>query len=89
MIRELLLSGSILIVLSSGAAATAGTAPVAAANRAALREPVRAGYVNAVQVYPYAEGVLYRLYAAPERVTDIVLQPGETVTAVAAGDTAR
>lgn len=89
MIRELLLSGSILIALSSVAATAAGTAPVAAANRAALREPVRAGYVNAVQVYPYAEGALYRLYAAPERVTDIVLQPGETVTAVAAGDTAR
>lgn len=69
-----------------------GAAPterVRSANRAALREPSPAGYVNAVQVYPYAEGALYRLYAAPERVTDIALQPGETVTAVAAGDTVR
>lgn len=62
---------------------------VAAANRAALREPSRAGYINAVQVYPYSEGTLYRLYAAPERVTDIALQPGESVTSVAAGDTVR
>jgi len=52
-------------------------------------EPTAPGYVNAVQVYPYSEGTLYRLYAAPERVTDIALQPGETVTAVAAGDTVR
>jgi P-type conjugative transfer protein TrbG len=65
------------------------TGRVAAANRAALREPSRAGYINAVQVYPYAEGTLYRLYAAPERVTDIALQPGESVTSVAAGDTVR
>jgi type IV secretion system protein VirB9 len=62
---------------------------VADANRAALREPSSAGYVNAVQVYAYAEGALYRLYAAPERVTDIALQPGEAITSVAAGDTVR
>ena len=67
----------------------APTSRVQSANRAALREPSRAGYVNAVQIYPYSEGTLYRLYAAPERVTDIALQPGEAVTAVAAGDTAR
>jgi P-type conjugative transfer protein TrbG len=64
-------------------------ARVQSANRGALREPSRAGYVNALQVYPYAEGTLYRLYAAPERVTDIALESGETVTAVAAGDTVR
>lgn len=62
---------------------------VTAANRAALREPSSAGYVGAVQIYPWSEGALYRLYAAPERVTDIALQPGETVTSVAAGDTVR
>lgn len=69
--------------------AASPTARVAAANRAALREPSSAGYVNAVQVYPYSEGVLYRLYAAPERVTDIALQPGESIVSVAAGDTVR
>ncbi|HYJ51914.1 MAG TPA: P-type conjugative transfer protein TrbG [Allosphingosinicella sp.] len=67
----------------------APTARVQSANRAASREPSRAGFVNAVQVYPWSEGTLYRLYAAPGRVTDIALQPGEAVTAVAAGDTLR
>src|SRR3546814_7328427 len=45
--------------------------------------------LNAVQVYPYSEGALFRLFAAPERVSDIALQPGETLTSVAAGDTVR
>lgn len=93
MIRAAILSASVLALAVSAAAqtreATSPTDRVTAANRAALREPSTAGYVHAVQVYPYSEGVLYRLYAAPERVTDIVLQPGETVTSVAAGDTVR
>jgi len=62
---------------------------VAAANRAATREPVVAGFINAVQIYPFAEGSLYQVYAAPERVTDIALQAGEGLISVAAGDTAR
>ena len=65
------------------------TARVEAANRAAMREPSSAGYINAVQVYPWTEGALYRLYAAPERVSDIALQPGEKLVAVSAGDTVR
>lgn len=64
-------------------------ARVRSANREATREPQRRGFVNAVQVYPFNDGVLYRLYAAPERVTDIALQTGETVISVAAGDTVR
>ena len=59
------------------------------ANKAATPEPTKYGYVNAVQVYPYSEGALYRLYAAPERVSDIILQPGEKLTSVSAGDTVR
>ena len=59
------------------------------ANRAALLEPTAHGYINAVQVYPYTESALYRLFAAPEQVTDIALQPGETLTSVSAGDTVR
>lgn len=65
------------------------TARVDAANAAATREPSSAGYINAVQVYPWTEGALYRLYAAPERVSDIALQPGEKLVAVSAGDTVR
>lgn len=64
-------------------------ARVEAANKAALREPSRGGYLHAVQIYPYSDGAVYRLYAAPERVSDIALQPGETLVSVAAGDTVR
>jgi P-type conjugative transfer protein TrbG len=62
---------------------------VRTANAKATQEPATPAFVNAVQVYPYGEGVLYRLFAAPERVSDIALQPGETIVSVAAGDTAR
>ncbi|OCC24598.1 P-type conjugative transfer protein TrbG [Croceicoccus estronivorus] len=65
------------------------TARVDAANRAATKEPSSSGYINAVQVYPWTEGALYRLFAAPERVSDIALQPGEKLVAVSAGDTVR
>ncbi|WP_449472547.1 P-type conjugative transfer protein TrbG [Sphingobium chungangianum] len=93
MIRSLLISASLFVFVMPSAAQTretsSPTSRVTAANRASLREPSRTGYIHAIQVYPYSEGVLYRLYAAPERVTDIALQPGETVTSVAAGDTVR
>ncbi len=62
---------------------------VAAANRNAVEEPDAAFYVGAAQVYPWSEGSLYRLYAAPEQISDIALQPGEVLVSVAAGDTAR
>lgn len=98
MIRSVAAPASLLALLCSAGADAAPrrqarhqspAARVQSANRDALREPSRSGYLNAVQVYPYSEGTLYRLYAAPERVTDVALQPGETVTAVAAGDTTR
>jgi type IV secretion system protein TrbG len=55
----------------------------------ALVEPSLDGFVNAVQVYPYTEGALYRLYASPGQVSDIALQPGERLVSVSAGDTVR
>lgn len=62
---------------------------VAAANRSATQQPASRDYVNAVQVYPYREGAIYQAYVAPGAVTDIALQPGEALIAVAAGDTTR
>ena len=59
------------------------------ANAAATREPVKAGYVNAIQVYPYSSGALYRLYAAVNQVSDVALQPGEKLVSVSTGDTVR
>jgi P-type conjugative transfer protein TrbG len=67
-------------------------ARVAAANGAARVQPTRAGYLNAVQVYPFSDGALYQLYAAPGQITDIALEPGEQLAGtgpVAAGDTVR
>lgn len=59
------------------------------ANTAAAVQPTGDGYINAIQVYPYTEGALYQLYTAPEKVSNIALQPGEEIVAVSAGDTVR
>jgi type IV secretion system protein VirB9 len=64
-------------------------ARIGSADRNAVREPSPADYVGAAQVYPWSDGALYRLYAAPGRVSDIALQPGEMLVSVAAGDTLR
>jgi type IV secretion system protein VirB9 len=67
-------------------------ARVVAANAAARVQPVRDGFLNAIQQYPWTEGALYQLYAAPGQVTDIALQEGEQLVGagpVAAGDTVR
>jgi P-type conjugative transfer protein TrbG len=62
---------------------------VTVANRAATMAPLPSGFVAAMQVYPFSDGIVYRAYAAPGQVTDIMLQPGEALGAVASGDTAR
>lgn len=64
-------------------------ARVSKANEEARIAPSREGYVNAIQVWPYAEGALYQVYASPGRVTVIALQPGEELVTVSAGDTVR
>jgi len=65
---------------------------VAQANREARVQPVRAGFIDAIQVFPYNEGALYQVYTSPGRITDIALQEGEELVeqgGLAAGDTAR
>jgi type IV secretion system protein VirB9 len=65
---------------------------VGAANAAARVQPVRHGFINAIQQYPWTEGALYQVYTAPGQVTDIALQEGEQLVGsgpVAAGDTVR
>jgi type IV secretion system protein VirB9 len=59
------------------------------ANERAKIEPDMGRFLNAVQIYPFMEGALYQLYAAPEQVTDIALEPGERLNSVSAGDTVR
>jgi type IV secretion system protein VirB9 len=75
-----------------GAAANSPTARVANANAAARVEPRREGYYNAIQIYPWSEGALYQVYTSPGQITDIALEPGESLAGagpIAAGDTAR
>lgn len=62
---------------------------VSRANADARIAPTREGYVNAIQVWPFTDGALYQVYAAPGRVTVVSLQPGEELVTVAAGDTVR
>ena len=75
-----------------GTAAGSPTARVENANAAARVQPRREGYYNAIQIYPWSEGALYQVYAVPGQITDIALEPGESLTGagpIAAGDTAR
>jgi len=62
---------------------------VAAANAAGTVEPADATFIAASAVLPFVDGQIYHVLTAPEAVTDIVLQPGEMLGSVAAGDTAR
>jgi type IV secretion system protein VirB9 len=75
-----------------GEAAATPVAQVGNANQAARVEPRQAGYFNAIQIYPWSEGALYQVYAAPGQITTIALEPGERLAGtgpIAAGDTAR
>jgi P-type conjugative transfer protein TrbG len=70
----------------------APVANVAVATAAARVEPGQGVWLNAMQVYAWTDAALYQIYAAPGRVTDIALQPGEQLSGsgpVAAGDTVR
>ncbi|UAK26713.1 P-type conjugative transfer protein TrbG [Sphingomonas nostoxanthinifaciens] len=84
----LLLAGTPALAQS----ATAAARPVAAATEAARVNARASGWQGATQLFVYAPGGLYQVYAAVGQVTDIVLQEGETLSdtgAVAAGDTVR
>jgi type IV secretion system protein VirB9 len=65
------------------------TVRVSRANAEARMAPTQEGFINAIQVWPFTDGALYQVYAAPGRVTVISLQPGEELVTVAAGDTVR
>jgi P-type conjugative transfer protein TrbG len=79
-------------VARGGQAAGTPTVRIDNANAAARVQPRREGYFNAIQVYPWSDGALYQVYAAPGQITNIALEPGESLTGagpIAAGDTAR
>lgn len=59
------------------------------AGRSASHRAPSHAFTYGMRIYPYLEGSLYPVQTAPGRVTDVVLEPGETLVAVASGDTAR
>lgn len=74
---------------SAHASPTPPLGQVASATQAAVVQPIASGFVGGTQVYPWSEGAIFQAFTAPGLVTDIMLQPGETLVSVASGDTAR
>lgn len=62
---------------------------LAEVNKAARQRAANATYEDAALVYTYAPGALYELQTAPSYISTILLEPGETVLDIAAGDTTR
>lgn len=62
---------------------------LAAANSAARQRPSAQGFQEARQIYAYEPGALYELYTSPNYVSTILLEPGESLNTIAAGDTSR
>ncbi len=91
--RSLITVSIAALLLASPAAA--GPTPsskkddVASTNQAALRQPSDASVVGALHEFAYERGALYAIQASPQRITDIALEPGETLLSVSAGDTTR
>jgi type IV secretion system protein VirB9 len=58
-------------------------------NQAAIRGAADASLVGALHEFAYERGALYAIQASPQRITDIAIEPGETLLSVSAGDTTR
>jgi type IV secretion system protein VirB9 len=77
-----------------GPLAKRGSAPpqqvVSDANKKASQAPDSSSYFNAIVQYSFEAGTLYQVFAAPMRITDIALQPGERILGQpASGDVVR
>ena len=64
-------------------------AALAEANAEARRRPDPANFTDATQIYNYAPGAIYEVYGAPGFISTVLLEPGEAIVTVAAGDTTR
>ena len=94
--NALILGLSVSLVQSGPAQAKNAARPKASiasalevANAQARRKPEAADFVDAAQIYDYAPGAIYELYAAPQFLSTILLEEGETLVTSAAGDTTR
>lgn len=59
------------------------------ANIAARQRPSPDAFIQARHVFSYQPGALYELHTNPNYVSTVLLEPGETLSDIAAGDTAR
>lgn len=62
---------------------------LARTNQAARQGPESGAFVAARQIYAFAPGALYELHANPNFISTILLEPGERLNQIAAGDTNR
>jgi len=62
---------------------------LAEANTAARQRPSPDAFYRARHIFSYEPGALYELYTNPNYVSTILLEPGETLNDIAAGDTSR
>jgi type IV secretion system protein VirB9 len=69
--------------------ALTGAAAVSHAAAIATTQPSSGDFLNAIQFYDYAPGMVYSVLTSPGFVTTIALKPGEKLITAAAGDTAR
>jgi type IV secretion system protein VirB9 len=69
--------------------AQTGAAAIAVAKAGATTQPTTDGFVNAIQYYDYAPGVVYTAVTSPGYVTTIALRPNEKLITASAGDTIR
>ena len=62
---------------------------LADANTAARQRPTPDAFNQARHIFSYQPGALFELYTSPNYVSTILLEPGETLNDIAAGDTSR
>lgn len=62
---------------------------LAEANTAARQRPTPDAFNQARHIFSYQPGALFELYTNPNYVSTILLEPGETLNDIAAGDTSR
>jgi P-type conjugative transfer protein TrbG len=78
-----------VIAGGSSAPPETGMGAIAAAKAGATTQPTSEGFLNAIQYYDYAPGVVYTAVTSPGFVTTIQLAAGEKLITAAAGDTTR
>jgi P-type conjugative transfer protein TrbG len=62
---------------------------LANANTEARHRPAAGAFNEARHIYTFEAGALYELYTNPNFISTVLLEPGETVIDIAAGDTSR